>query len=211
MEKTKLKIEEEASQVFSECFEKTCAEYLIPIGIAREIKAAWKMKYVPAHTLLFERGQYFTEIWFVAYGAIRSSRIVDDKEWIYSLSVQKQYIGDYKSYLTGKPSILSFETMADSVIYVIEKNDLEKIYDQYPEANEFGRFLAEYATSFINQRILGMQTMSLKERYKRLLETFPEVAQKMHQQDIAAYLGAKPQSLSRMKSQLLKGDSPDLQ
>lgn len=209
MEKSKLKNEEEAYDIFSINFDRICQEYRISEPVASEIKQLWKLKVVSPHTVLFERGNCFDEIWFVADGAIRSSRIVDGKEWIYSLSVKEHYIGDYRSFLTGKESILSFESITNTILYTVTKEQLESIYAKYPEANEYGRFLAEYATGFINKRILGMQTMTLKERYQALLESFPEVAEKVHQQDIAAYLGAKPQSLSRMKSQLFKKRNTD--
>ena len=38
------------------------------------------------------------------------------------------------------------------------------------------------------------------ERYKLLLKTYPQVEQHLSQYYIAAYLGIKPESLSRLKS-----------
>lgn len=40
----------------------------------------------------------------------------------------------------------------------------------------------------------------IEERYKLLLKTYPQVEQHVSQQYIAAYLGIKPESLSRLKS-----------
>lgn len=189
---------------FSDCIDLACKEYDISDSTRDIIKQIWKMRQEPANTTLFQRGSVFDEIWFVSQGAIRSTRLVNGVEQIYSLSVKGQYIGDYRSYLTQQKSLLSFETITDTIFFSANKKDLENIYSTHLEANEFDRHLAEYALSFINQRIIGLQTMTLKERYESLIHSFPEVKKKTYQKDIAAYLGAKPQSLSRMKANLPK-------
>lgn len=187
------------SQLFGIAFDSVCRQYGIVPAIATKIAMLWKAKIVRAKTRLFERGQHFNQIWFVAKGAVKGMRLVGEEEWAYTLTVSNQYITDFKSYTTGQSSALTFESITDTIYYYIEKEDLDTLYLKVPQSNEYGRFLAEYCTQFVNQRIWDLQSKTLKERYQALKERSPEVIELVAQQDIAAYIGAKPQSLSRLK------------
>ena len=47
-------------------------------------------------------------------------------------------------------------------------------------------------------------TSSPEERYKNLLETRPDLLQRVPQYHLASYLGVKPESLSRIRKRLTK-------
>ncbi len=49
-----------------------------------------------------------------------------------------------------------------------------------------------------------IKTLSLQEKYLNLLETNPEIFQRVPLQYIASYLNVEPQSLSRMRKRLTK-------
>lgn len=191
----------EPNHLFLNAFDRVCRQYHIPREPAEKIRSLWKIKIVPARTILFDRGAHFSQIWFVVSGAIKGCRLEKTQEWPYTLTVPNQYVTDFKSYISGQPSILTFESVTDVVYYYINKEDLDALYVTEPLANEYGRFLAEYCTNFIMSRIWDLQSKTLKERYEALKERFPDVVKLVSQQDIAAYIGAKPQSLSRLKKQ----------
>jgi|GEM_PF-2560145 len=196
---------DEHDVLFSESFDSTCAQYKIPVDTALKIKSLWKRTFVPAKTILFESGNVFDEVWFVADGAVKSSRLIGDAEWTYTLTVRNQYIVDFKSYVTCEPSILTFQTILDMVFFRISRKDLDVLCAEDPHANDYGSFLAEYSTAFVMQRILDLQCMTLKERYQALEARYPDVTKLIPQQDIASYIGAQPESLSRVKGKAKGG------
>ena len=53
--------------------------------------------------------------------------------------------------------------------------------------------------SLTDVRANDLATLSAEQRYKKLLETQPEILQNAPIQYIASFLGIKPQSLSRIR------------
>lgn len=189
---------EAAFQVFKDSINEVCDQYDIPAQWRDRIISLGQPRQYAAKQVIFERGKHFDEIWFIVEGGLKSSRLVHGKEWVYTLTASGQYVYDFNSYLTEKPSALIFEAVLDSVVYSFKKKDLEQLYIEDPITNEFGRFVAEYAADIVLHRVIAMQSLSLKERYDLMIKTFPDVVKHMQQQDIAEYIGATPQSLSRI-------------
>lgn len=61
-------------------------------------------------------------------------------------------------------------------------------------------------TSFVDkqQQQIELLTLTAAERYDRLEQRFPGIAQRIAQKHIASYLGITPQSLSRIRRQTAK-------
>jgi len=68
----------------------------------------------------------------------------------------------------------------------------------------FFRVLAERHLVVLQKRFLLTISANASERYQELLERSPGIEQLVPQHQIASYLGILPESLSRMKKQLLK-------
>jgi len=51
----------------------------------------------------------------------------------------------------------------------------------------------------MQQRILAGMNLSVQERYEKLLALYPNLAQRVPKQAIAAYLGVTRETLSRLK------------
>ena len=49
------------------------------------------------------------------------------------------------------------------------------------------------------ERIKDFQVLNAKERYLKLLKARPDIVQQVPVQDLAAYLGIEPPSLSRIR------------
>ena len=53
------------------------------------------------------------------------------------------------------------------------------------------------------KRLAMMQSASPEEKYKSLIEKYPQVFQRVPLHYIASYLGIEPESLSRLRKRLL--------
>lgn len=63
----------------------------------------------------------------------------------------------------------------------------------------FGRLIAEQTAQRITQMARSLISEKAAYRYERLLKERPELLQRVPQKYIAAYLGIKPESLSRIR------------
>lgn len=83
------------------------------------------------------------------------------------------------------------------------KQDLYKLFDQFPIFDRVGRVFAENAFLSISQ-LNQMKTNEEPEvRYINLLKRRPELIQQVPQHYIASYLGIKPETLSRIRKRIL--------
>jgi ribosomal protein L10 len=62
----------------------------------------------------------------------------------------------------------------------------------------------EQSVATTQLRANDFATLTAELRYKKLVEQEPELIQNVPVQYIASYLGIKPQSLSRIRKQLIK-------
>ena len=72
-----------------------------------------------------------------------------------------------------------------------------------PKFERVGRILAEQALLNIRNKIDNHKLLDAKKRYLNLMEYRPSVIRRVPQHFIASYLGIKPQSLSRIRKNLL--------
>lgn len=169
---------------------------------AQQLKSLGREKSAAAGTPLFSAGQTCSKLWFVERGLIRSYRIIDGEEVTFFFFTEQSFAVDYESYLSEKISPLYFEAALDTEYREYHKALLEKIYRENPRMERLGRLMAERAYLSATERLKQHQTESLAERYQRLLDRAPQLFQQIPQYHIASYLGVKPQSLSRIKSEL---------
>lgn len=77
-------------------------------------------------------------------------------------------------------------------------------YDQHLKASnewfKFGKYISDSLLSKKCRKETSFLMDNAFERYKLLLRTYPQIEQYLSQYHIAAYLGIKPESLSRLKS-----------
>ncbi len=148
---------------------------------------------------LIEPGRVIKKLFFLEKGALRAFRYVDGLDYTHFFFSDNWFVTDFKSYLTDLESELFIETITDSVYYEINKSELDTLIEEFPVLEKLMRIIAERAYLFAVDRLEGLQTKPLKQRYDELLEQNPELFLSFQQKHIASYLGVTEQSLSRIK------------
>ncbi|MDB5191733.1 MAG: cyclic nucleotide-binding protein [Segetibacter sp.] len=140
---------------------------------------------------------------FVEKGALRSYTI-DEKgnEYIIQFALEGWFIGDMYSMLTGEPATQNIDAIEDSELVLISKQAEEEIMKRIPKYEHFMRLLLQNAYIAAQRRFNHMASLSTEERYTKLLNTYPEIVQRVPQHMIASYLGLTPETLSRARKQM---------
>jgi CRP/FNR family transcriptional regulator, anaerobic regulatory protein len=159
-------------------------------------------KQFKAKHILFDGMQVFNKLYYIKSGIIRSYRLIDGEDYTYFFFSDNDFAVDYQSYLTDTVSPLFFETLTETAVFVFNKKDIYKLYEQYPKFERIGRLMAEYAYLSAADRLKQHQTDDLKTRYLKLVSKSPDLFQAVPQHYIASYLGVKPQSLSRIRAEI---------
>ena len=152
-------------------------------------------------TILLRKGAVSKNCFFVLKGCVRSYYLIDGEEKITEFYTEHQPINPV-SYTTGEPSEYYLACVEDAVLSLGDPQKTQELFEKIPQMKSVGliissELLAENQISFDSYK-----NLSPEERYFKLLETRPDLCQRVPQYMLASYLGIKPESLSRIRRRI---------
>lgn len=153
--------------------------------------------------LITQFGQIERRAYFLLDGIIESSILKDGEVKIIDFVFPGQFICSYTSFLLQTNSEIQTKAITDCEVEFFRKEDLEKAYESSLVANKIGRHITEYFLIKKLKRESDFLTKSAKERYMNLILESPEVIKEIPVNKIAKYLGIHPESLSRIRSEII--------
>ena len=78
------------------------------------------------------------------------------------------------------------------------------LFEKAPGGQKLLRLVAEDLAFMLRDKLLSLLIDTPQERYLKLIETQPELLQRIPQYYLASYLGIEPESLSRLKRRVNK-------
>lgn len=139
---------------------------------------------------------------FVEKGLLRSF-IIDDKgtEHILQFALEGWWAADLSSFLTGEPSRYNIEALEDSELLLITKPSWDLLLTKIPAFERYFRILIENNLIVTQRRLIASFSDTAEGKYRKLLQNFPDILQRVPQHMIASYLGITRETLSRVRSQ----------
>ena len=168
------------------------------------LRAISKFRALPKHTLLYSAGNIPKSYAYVYQGLIRCF-VCDEngKEYNKNFFDEGMFPGSMTALLRSSPSMLSFETIEDTLIIeidfsayrklMIEKSDLKLFQIYYLEKNWL---LAK------DSREIEIVQDDATARYLRFIDENPALVNRLAQYHIASHLGITPTQLSRIRKNL---------
>ncbi|MEO9144480.1 MAG: Crp/Fnr family transcriptional regulator [Ginsengibacter sp.] len=148
---------------------------------------------------LLKAGHVAEEIFFIEKGIVRSFYENNGKEVCSWFMKEGDCIISVESFFQQKESYESVQALEDTNTYYIDYNELQYIYQNFPEFNFIGRVLTEKYYVLSEQRLNSLRMNTASERYKSLRENTPELIQRVPSKYLASYLGITEETLSRNK------------
>ncbi len=158
----------------------------------------------------FRRGQFLLYageickyVAFVEQGCLRQYYIdAKGEEHVVQFAIEDWWISDMYSTLTGKPATYNIDALENSEVLLFERSRLDELSETIPQFDKFFRLLLEGAFVAKERRIAASISFSAEEQYLCMQEMYPQIVQRVPQNQIASYLGITPQSLSRIRKEL---------
>jgi CRP-like cAMP-binding protein len=153
---------------------------------------------------LLQEGDVCNRIAFVEKGALYSYSI-DNKgaQRVIQFAFEGWWIADLYSFFTREPSNLNIEVLEECELLLIEPEQLEKLMQVVPAYNTYTRMVYQDAYVALQRRIEGTIGLTAEEKYSRFMSSYASIINRVPQHLIASYLGVTPETLSRIRKQIV--------
>jgi CRP-like cAMP-binding protein len=151
---------------------------------------------------LIKEGQYNKDSFFILEGLVRQYKLVDGEEISTNFYKEDDWIISLTGFSEHTAAQESFICMEDVLVVTGNEQKAQELFIRHPRFETISRAVME--TVFLEQqnRLSSYLTDTPEKRYLELLETKPDIFQRVQQYHIASYIGVKPESLSRIRKRV---------
>ena len=154
-------------------------------------------------TVLLQKGQKSKESYFVLKGCIRTYYVIDGEEKTTAFYTEMDVLTPH-CVINKAPSEYYISCVEDSTL-TVSNSDMEvEVNRKFPKFEIMCRTLAEELLAKEQFNFDEFKTSSPEQRYLNLLQSRPDLIQRVPQHQLASYLGIKPQSLSRLRARIVE-------
>lgn len=149
-------------------------------------------------TQLLTAGKRHSYFYIILKGAVKSFYYKGSREVCTWFAIEDDVIG---SVLTteGHPSKETIELLEDSIFIRFNIEQIKKLSESDLQIIHLLNNILKEHTLFIEERLYQLQFMTSEERYSTLINSFPEILQRVSLTDIASFLGVSRETLSRIR------------
>lgn len=144
-------------------------------------------------------GQVCRNIAYVKQGLLMYYKIIDGNEVPCDFAMENGWVTYLKSFSTSSPSDLYIKALEDSHLLTLSSTRLKELFDAQPKFLALRSYYTELYFISNAHHAANLATLTAKERYYKFMKENPELISRVPQYLIAAYLGIRPQSLSRIR------------
>jgi len=153
-------------------------------------------------TNLLREGEIADKCWFVLKGCVRQYHIIDGSEKTTFFYTENQSIAPTSSYEKQIPSDYYLSCVEDTIASVADLGTIPEMFKKYPKFESLTLIFMEQDNSQTKDSFATFKTSSPEDRYLHLLETRPDLLNRVPQHHIASYIGVTPESLSRIRKRI---------
>ena len=151
---------------------------------------------------LVREGEICRNVSFINSGLLRLFSIEDGKEICKGFVGENDYISEYTSFLTQQAALENLEALEDCEVVNLSYINMQSLYKSNPVFEQFGRKIAEKLFIVLSTHNNSLLALTPEERYMIILNTQPDIIQRVPQYMIASYVGVSPEHLSRIRKKL---------
>jgi len=160
---------------------------------------------------IIQEGSICKYVMFLVTGKARSYYINHEGQeftWNFNFNdkdskFENRFVVDYNSFLSQTPTFLTFQVLEDIEVVALSYESIQQLTTESVYFEKVANKMSETAYQNVHNRAFTLLTMNAKERYLKILEEEPYLLNKFQHYLIASYLGVAPQSLSRLRKEII--------
>ncbi|HEY5464189.1 MAG TPA: Crp/Fnr family transcriptional regulator [Hanamia sp.] len=173
-----------------------------------DYSSRFKRMVVPAKTILLKEGEVSKKMFLVEKGCVRVGFNNNGTDLTFQFFFENSTVASLESFKKQLPSQLFIETIEPSVLWYVNKKDVDIIIAEINEIpvmrEKFLDVVFERTFDYM-KHFLSFIKDTPSQRYVNLVKDNPQIIKRVPQHYIASYLGITTVHLSRIKSKLAKG------
>jgi CRP-like cAMP-binding protein len=168
----------------------------------KQIAERLKIQQYKKGEIIIREGQISKECYFVLKGCIRQYFLVDGVEKTTGFFTEMETAITGNAISNPMVSNCFLVSEEDTVSIVGNAEDEKSMFADFPKLESITREMMENDLGQTQQKLAAFIISSPEERYITLLDSRPDLFQRVPQHQIASYLGISPESLSRMRKRI---------
>lgn len=156
---------------------------------------------VPKGDYFLREGQVSRRMGYIGRGLMMHYQIHDGNECPTGFTKEYEWVAYLKSFTTGSPSDTSIRALEDTELLVLTSETMARVFELQPKFMAVRSFYTDQFLVRTVEYLSDLANMKARDRYHKFVEQNPDLLNRIPQYLIAAYLGMKPQSLSRLRGQ----------
>lgn len=161
----------------------------------------FELKSFKAKEFILNAGEVSDQLFFAINSITRCSFLHEDGEektlW---MKPEKQFITEFKSFVSGAPSTFNLQFYEDTDVYCISRENLQKLYSESIYWALLGIRLMETVHVTLIDVFVNLLANDATRNYQYIEYMFPRFIQVAPLKDIASMLQVSPVTLSRIRS-----------
>ncbi len=153
-------------------------------------------------TLLLHEGDMASDCYYNFQGCVRQFYLKDGEEKTTFFYTEEDSISSTLSHTTKAPSKYYLECIEDTTLAVMSYERELELYKQFPRFESICRAEVEKRLGMFQEMFATYMITTPEERYLNLLESRPDLINRVPQYQLASFIGVKPESLSRIRKRL---------
>jgi CRP-like cAMP-binding protein len=173
-----------------------------------QLKLHVKVRHVEKGQILLRVGEVCLYTSFVLKGCLRSY-VIDDKgkEHIIQFAPQNWWISEQISFFKKEPAMYYIDAVEDSDLVALDVSFIEQMNRVAPGMQQVPNPLQMNSLRSFQKRLISHLSETGEQRYLAFIKTYPSLSLRLPLWMIASYLGLAPESLSRIRKELLDKSS----
>ena len=160
-------------------------------------------------TILLREGQKSKDDYFVLKGCIRKYYIINGEEKTTAFFTEMEGVTPH-CVKNNAPSEYFISCVEDTILTATNSDMEPETFSKFPKFEILCKIVAEEHLAKQQINFDEFKIFSPEQRYLNLLQSRPDLIQRVPQHQLASYLGIKPQSLSRLRARILEKMSPSV-
>lgn len=173
------------------------------------IRQTVRTVYFPKDTPVIEAGKIDDSIYFIRKGVWRAYTERHGEQLTLWFAVTGESVFSSWGYLRGLPSRFTIAASCDSVAIELKKSTIQRLLASVPEISGWLHSLFVDIILSSDDLLVDIASPKAESRYLAFMKKMPEIFRDVPLKEIAGFLGVTPQSLSRIRSGLARGEGRD--